>query len=154
MKTCRKKSFIERTFRFFLISLIMLITLFGNLKNVQAESLFRVNFPRESIVEHLKLDVPEKYKVAWLKAEQGSWEPWLLKQDGFLGRQLFSDSKAEEATLLIGWKSREVWKSITQSEINLVQQEFEKIAREETGASSGNPFPLIYEGELNPERNG
>ena len=151
MKTIREKNFIEKTFRFLFLSLIFLSTIFGNVKNIQAESLLKVNFPKESIVEHLKLDVPKKFKNAWLKAEEGSWEPWLSKQDGFLGRQLFWDPKLEEATLLIGWESKEVWKSISQTEINLVQRDFEKIARKETGESTGNPFPLIFEGELNPE---
>ena len=145
------KNFIEKTFKFFFIILILLSTIFGKVKHVQAESLFKVNFQKGSIVEHLKLEVPKKFKNAWLKAEEGSWEPWLLKQDGFLGRQLFWDPNGEEATLLIGWESRAVWKKISQSEINLVQQKFEKIARKETGKSIGNPFPLIYEGELNPE---
>jgi len=151
MKNSRKKNFIERIFSFLFVSLIFLSTIFGNVKNIQAESLLKVNFPKESVVEHLKLDVPKRFKNAWLNAEEGSWEPWLQKQDGFLGRQLFWDPKNEEATLLIGWESRAVWKNIPQSEINLVQQDFEQIAREETGQSSGNPFPLIYEGELNPE---
>ena len=151
MKTIREKNFIEKTFRFLFLSLIFLSTILGNVKNIQAESLLKVNFPKESIVEHLKLDVPKKYRNAWLKAEEGSWEPWLLKQDGFLGRQLFWDPKVEEATLLIGWGSRAVWKSISEKEINLVQQDFEKIARKETGETNGNPFPLIFEGELNPE---
>ena len=151
MKTSRKKRFIEKTFTLLFIGLIFLSTIFGNVRNTQAESLLKVNFPKEAIVEHLKLEVSKKFKNAWLKAEEGSWEPWLLKQDGFLGRQLFWDPKGEEATLLIGWESRAVWKNISQSEINLVQHDFEKIARKETGQSSGNPFPLIYEGELNPE---
>jgi hypothetical protein len=101
MKVCRKKNFIEKIVRLFFISVILLSTIFGNVINIQAESLLKLNFPKESIVEHLKLDVPKKYKNAWLKAEEGSWEPWLLKQDGFLGRQLFWDHKNEEATLLI-----------------------------------------------------
>ena len=151
MKISRKKNFIDKTFSLLFISLIFITTFFGQVKNIQAESLLKVNFPKESIVEHLKLEVPKKFKTAWLKAEEGTWEPWLLKQEGFLGRQLFWDPKVEEATLLIGWESRTVWKNIAQSEINLVQMNFEKIARKETGISSGNPFPLIYEGELNPE---
>jgi len=151
MKIYRKKNLIGKIFRLLFINVIFLSTIFGNVKNIQAESLLKVNFPKESIVEHLKLDVPKKFKNAWLKAEEGSWEPWLLKQDGFLGRQLFWDPKVEEATLLIGWESRAVWKSISQTEINLVQQDFEKIARKETGETSGNPFPLIFEGELNPQ---
>ena len=151
MTNIRRKNFLEKIVTFLLINVIFLTTIFENAKKIQAESLLKVNFPRESIVEHLKLDVPKKFKNAWLKAEEGSWEPWLLKQDGFLGRQLFWDPKVEQATLLIGWQSREVWKNISQNEINLVQQDFEKIARKETGENSGNPFPLIYEGELNPE---
>ena len=151
MKNSRKKDFTKNIVRVLLISLVFLSTIFGNVSNIKAESLLKVNFPKGSIVEHLKLDVPKQFKNAWLKAEEGSWEKWLLKQDGFLGRQLFWDPKGEEATLLIGWESRSVWKKISQSEINLVQQDFEKIARNEIGQSSGNPFPLIYEGELNPE---
>ena len=151
MKTSRKKIFIEKIFRFLFVSLIFLSTIFGNVKNIQAESLLKVNFPKESIVEHLKLEVPKKFKNAWLKAEEGSWETWLEKQDGFLGRQLFWDPKDEEATLLIGWESRFAWKSISESEINLVQQDFEKIAKMETGETDINPFPLVYEGELKPQ---
>ena len=151
MKTSRKNNVIPKIFRLLFISLIFLSTFFGKVTNTQAESLLKVGFPQESIVEHLKLEVPKKFKKAWIKAEEGSWEPWLLKQDGFLGRQLFWDPKDEEATLLIGWKSRAIWKNISQKEINIVQQDFERIARKETGEITGNPFPLIYEGELNPE---
>tara|TARA_B100000214_G_scaffold34583_1_gene21871 strand:- start:396 stop:851 length:456 start_codon:yes stop_codon:yes gene_type:complete len=151
MKTSKIKNYITGSFGFLLTILILVSTFLGNVKNIQAETLSTCNFPKDSIVEHLKIDVPKKYKNAWLKAEAGSWEPWLLKQDGFLGRQLFWDPKGEESTLLIGWESRKVWKNISQSEINRVQLDFERIAREETGVISGNPFPLIYEGELNPE---
>jgi len=151
MEICRKKKFFEKIFFFICIGLIFFSTIFGNVKSIQADTLLKVNFPKKSIVEHLKLDVPKKFKNAWLKAEEASWEPWLLKQDGFLGRQLFWDPKEEEATLLIGWESRALWKNISQAEINFVQQNFEKIARKETGKASGNPFPLIFEGELNPE---
>ena len=151
MKISRRKNLIEKILGFLFIGVIFLSTIFGNVRDIQADTLLKVNFPKGSIVEHLKLDVPKKYRKAWLKAEQGSWEPWLLKQDGFLGRQLFWDPKSEEATLQIGWESREVWKNISQSEVNLVQLDFEKIAKEELGQSTGNPFPLIYEGELIPE---
>ena len=151
MSTSKKKKFFEDLLSFILISFVLLTTFLGNVKNVQAESLLKMNFPKDSIVEHLKLEVPKKFKNAWLKAEEGSWEPWLLKQDGFLGRQLFWDPQVEEATLLIAWESKAVWKDISQSEINLVQQDFEKIARKQTGQTSGNPFPLIFEGELNPQ---
>ncbi len=102
MKTSRKKKIDEQIFRFLFVSLIFLSTIFGNVKNIQAESLLKVNFPKESIVEHLKLDVPKKFKYAWLKAEEGSWEPWLLKQDGFLGRLAIEEKWFFRAPTFLG----------------------------------------------------
>ena len=151
MKSKIKKFFSVKIFNFFLLNVIIFFSIFVNIKNVEADSLLKINFPKESIVEHLRLDVPKREKQAWLNSEKKSWEPWLLKQDGFLGRQLLWDPKTEEGTLLIGWKSRSDWKSIPQSEIELVQQKFERIARLETGEETGNPFPLVFEGELNPQ---
>ena len=148
----RRKNFLNKKISPLFLSIVILFSgFFANVKNVQAETLSIVNLPKGAIVEHLKLSIPTKFKKAWLKAEKRSWEPWLSKQNGFLGRQLFWDPKLEEATLLISWETRSVWKSISQSEINLVQQDFEEIARKETGITNGNPFPLIYEGELTPQ---
>ena len=151
MKISSKKNLREKIFNLLLLNVIFLASFLGNVKNVHADTFLNVNFPKDSIVELLKLEVPQNMKEAWLKAEKKTWEPWLLKQNGFLGRQLFWNPKDEEATLLIGWESRSLWKSISQSEINLVQKNFEKVARLETGLTTENPFPLIYEGELNPE---
>jgi len=102
------------------------------------------------VVEHLRIKVPADGRQAWLEAEQGSWEPWLQKQDGFLGRELLWDSAREEGTLLIRWASREQWKAIPEAEVEAVQTRFEELAREATGQRQGNPFPLVFEGELIP----
>ena len=102
------------------------------------------------VVEHLRIKVPADGRQAWLEAEQGSWEPWLQKQDGFLGRELLWDSAREEGTLLICWASRERWKTIPKAEVEAVQTRFEELAREATGQRQGNPFPLVFEGELIP----
>ena len=102
------------------------------------------------VVEHLRIKVPADGRAAWLQAEQGSWEPWLEKQDGYLGRDLFWDSEREEGTLLIRWASREQWKAIPETEVEAVQERFEQLAREATGQGQGNPFPLVFEGELIP----
>jgi len=102
------------------------------------------------VVEHLRIKVPANGRQAWLEAEQGSWEPWLQKQDGFLGRELLWDSAREEGTLLIRWASREQWKAIPEAEVEAVQTRFEELAREATGQRQGNPFPLVFEGELIP----
>ena len=102
------------------------------------------------VVEHLRIKVPANGRQAWLEAEQGSWEPWLQKQDGFLGRELLWDSAREEGTLLIRWASREQWKAIPEADVEAVQTRFEELAREATGQRQGNPFPLVFEGELIP----
>ena len=102
------------------------------------------------VVEHLRIKVPADGRAAWLQAEQGSWEPWLEQQDGYLGRDLLWDSEREEGTLLIRWASREQWKAIPETEVEAVQERFEQLARESTGQGQGNPFPLVFEGELIP----
>ena len=102
------------------------------------------------VVEHLRVKVPADGKQAWLQAERGSWEPWLQQQDGFLGRDLLWDPEREEGTLLIRWASREQWKAIPEADVEAVQERFEQLARQATGERQGNPFPLVFEGELLP----
>ena len=102
------------------------------------------------VVEHLRVKVPAEALDAWLEAEQGSWEPWLAQQPGFLDRQLLWDPEREEGTLLIHWRSRDQWKAIPDTEVEQVQDRFEQLAREATGTRQGNPFPLVFEGELLP----
>ena len=104
-----------------------------------------------AVIEHLKLKVPEAARQAWLEAERGSWEPWLARQQGFLGRDLLWNPETEEGTLLIRWRSREAWKAIPEQEVTAVQQRFEQLAREATGQRLGNPFPLLDAGELLPQ---
>ena len=103
-----------------------------------------------AVVEHLRIQVPSQGRQAWLEAERGSWEPWLAGQDGFIGRDLLWDPETEEGTLLIRWSSREAWKAIPEREVEAVQERFEQLARQATGQKEGNPFPLVFEGELLP----
>ena len=102
------------------------------------------------VVELLRLGVGAADYPAWLRAEQASWEPWLAQQPGFLGRQLFWDRARQEGTLLIRWASRAQWKAISDQEVARVQERFEALARQFTGQTSGNPFPLLAEAELEP----
>jgi uncharacterized protein (TIGR03792 family) len=113
-----------------------------------------------AVVEHLRVRVPAAARAAWLEAEQGSWEPWLQRQGGFLGRDLHWDSEKEEGQLLIHWASREQWLAISRQELEVVQERFERLAQaalvrlgaislpEDQKSPGGNPFPLVYEGEL------
>jgi len=102
------------------------------------------------VVELLRLGVSADDYPAWLKAEQASWEPWLAQQPGFLGRKLYWDRQRQEGTLLIRWASRAQWKSIPEQDVARVQERFESLARQFTGQTSGNPFPLVAEAELEP----
>ena len=77
------------------------------------------------VVEHLRLKVPHALREHWIEVERESWEPWLEKQSGFLGRDLFWDPSTEEGTLLIRWSSRKEWKSISTSQVAAVQNRFE-----------------------------
>ena len=101
----------------------------------------------ENVVEELRLNVPSKYKEIWLKAEQEIWEPWLSKQDGFLGRKIFYNQKSEEALLLVKWQNRILWKNISAEEVNKIQKIYEENVQNSLDIET-NPFEFIYEGEL------
>lgn len=80
------------------------------------------------VIEHLRVKVPAAARQAWLEAEQASWEPWLQRQQGFLGRELHWDAERQEGQLLIRWASRELWHAIPRAEIEQVQERFEALA--------------------------
>ena len=103
-------------------------------------------YQSEMVIEELRLKVPADVKSAWLNAEKEIWEPWLSSQEGFLGRELFWDKEKEEALILVSWKSKKLWKSITMSEVFEVQEKFEDNVKTALNVSK-NPFELIYEGE-------
>ena len=151
MKTIIIKEIYKR-FVIFLVPLLgTLIFLLSNAKIAYSALNNTFTFNNNTVIEHLRIQVPETNKEAWLNAEKDSWEKWLITKKGFLGRQLFWDPKREEAVLLIGWSSRADWKDIPQKEINAVQEQFEELARIGTGKESGNPFPILFEGELLPQ---
>ena len=99
------------------------------------------------ITEELRLKIPSKFKKIWLQAEKEVWEPWLSIQDGFLGRQIFWDKEKEEALILVNWKNKKLWKSISMNEVNKIQEKFEENVKTSLNTNV-NPFELIYEGEL------
>ncbi len=127
---------------FVLVTLIIIVE--SNLTNAFA---LPMNNPNENIVEELRLTVPLKYKETWLKAEKEVWDPWLSKQDGFLGRQIFYNNKKGEALLLVKWENRNVWKNISDEEVNRMQKIYEETVISSLGVET-NPFEFIYEGEL------
>ena len=105
------------------------------------------NYQTVLVTEELRLKVPSQFKEVWLKAEKKVWEPWLSIQDGFLGRQLFWNKEKEEALVLVNWKNKKLWKSISMQEVNEIQEKFEENVKTSLNVNV-NPFELIYEGEL------
>ena len=136
--------------RFCLVLICLVVLIFqSNIPNLNAFTMD--NYQGEMVIEELRLKVPADLKAAWLDAENEIWDPWLSSQDGFLGRQLFWDKEKEEALILVNWKSKELWKSIPMSEVNVIQQKFEDSVKAALNVSE-NPFELIYEGELDKQR--
>ena len=115
--------------------------------NVSNAFTLQMNKLNENVVEELRLSVPLKYKETWLKAEEEVWDPWLSKQNGFLGRQIFYNEKTGEALLLVKWENRNLWKSISDEEVNKMQRIYEETVISSLGVEK-NPFEFIYEGEL------
>ncbi len=110
-----------------------------------------------AVIEHLRVRVQADARAAWLHAEAHSWDPWLRRQPGYLGRDLHWDAEREEGVLLIRWASREQWKSIPESEVQAVQVHFEALAHRclrpdaaPEAHPATNPFPLVHAGELDP----
>ena len=132
-----------------LIKKLVVLILISNIVQSNLTDAFALpmNKSNENIVEELRLSVPLKYKVSWLKAEEEVWEPWLSKQDGFLGRQIFYNQKRGEALLLVKWKNRNLWKNISDEEVNKMQKIYEETVTSSLEVET-NPFKFIYEGEL------
>ena len=138
---------LKETFKRFCILLFFIFILFiqTDLQNLKAFTM--ENSQSGSVIEELRLKVPSDFKDAWLKAEKKIWDPWLSNQEGFLGRQLFWDKERQEALILVNWKSKKLWKSISIKEVNEVQAKFEENVKSSLNVDK-NPFILIYEGEL------
>jgi len=137
-------SFLKNLIKKVFVLLFVFIIFQLNVSNSLALQMNKLN---ENIVEELRLSVPLKYKETWLKAEEEVWEPWLSKQDGFLGRQIFYNQKTGEALLLVKWKNRNLWKNISDEEVNKMQKIYEETVTSSLGVET-NPFKFIYEGEL------
>ena len=143
MKNLKIKKKIQ-SFSFLLICLLVLLFQ-SNSHSLNAVPMDK--YQGELITEELRLEIPSQFKEVWLKAEKEVWEPWLSIQEGYLGRQIFWDKEKEEALILVNWKNKKLWKSITIEEVNEIQEKFEENVKTSLNMNV-NPFKLIYEGEL------
>ena len=137
-------SLLKNLIKMFFVLLLSLLIFSSNPVNAFDVTMKKIN---ENIVEELRLNVPLKYKETWLRAEKDVWEPWLAKQNGFLGRKIFYNQKTGEALLLVKWKNRNLWKNISDEEVNKMQKIYEETVTSSLGVET-NPFQFIYEGEL------
>ena len=104
-------------------------------------------YQNEFVIEELRLKIPLDFKETWLEAEGNIWEPWLSKQEGYLGRQIFWNKEKEEALILVNWRNKKLWKSISIKEVNEIQERFEENVKKSLKVNV-SPFQIIYEGEL------
>ncbi len=135
-------------FSLFVAAVILFLSHSQSINSLSTNQLFD---EKAQIIEYLKIRVPASFRDAWINTEKETWEPWLKQKEGFVGRQMYLNEQTEEAILLIGWESRQKWKSISQNEIDDLQRLYENVARTRVGIEEGNPFPLIEEGELIPQ---
>ena len=135
--------------RFFFVFICLVILIFQT-NFSYTKALTMDNYQGEMVIEELRLKVPADVKASWLNAEKEIWEPWLSILDGFLGREIFWNKESEEALILVNWESKKLWKSISMSEVNVVQQKFEDNVKAVLNVGE-NPFELIYEGELDKQ---
>tara|TARA_Y100000589_G_scaffold328434_2_gene372545 strand:+ start:5207 stop:5647 length:441 start_codon:yes stop_codon:yes gene_type:complete len=129
------------------LRIIFILFLIIQISLQSSDAITMITSQEGNIVEELRLNVPKKYKEAWLKAEREVWEPWLMEQKGFLGRQIFYNDEREEALLLVSWENRELWKNIKANEVNYIQNLFEENVKDTLNISF-NPFKFVFEGEL------
>ena len=130
--------------------LIFLVSLFFQTDSQKLRAINMENYQNRIVVEELRLKVPAQFKEVWLETEKKIWDPWLSSKDGFLGRQLFWNKEKEEALILVNWKNKKIWKSISMSEVDEIQEKFEDNVKTYLNLNE-NPFKLIYEGELGKE---
>jgi len=146
-----KKPFLKNNIKRCLFLCFFLILLLFQSNDQIAKALSMDNSKVEIVYEQLRLKIPNDYKSVWLEAEKNIWEPWLLKKDGFLGRQIFWDREKEEALILVKWKNKKLWKNIPMEEVNKIQKEFEDNVISSLNIDK-NPFELIFEGELEKQK--
>lgn len=131
----------------FVVKSLLIFVLFSNIPFQSSTVIAMTTMEKETVFEELRLNVPLRYKSIWYQAERSIWEPWLAKQKGFLGRQIFYNEANEEALILVKWENKKLWKDISLDEVDQIQRKFEEVVKT-TLKVENNPLKFIYEGEL------
>lgn len=104
-------------------------------------------------IELLRLRVTADQRSCWLQAEAVGWGPWLERQKGFAGRELYWNAREAEGVLLIRWRRASDWHGLAEASLVEPQQRFEAEARRclALPATADNPFVLLGSAELLPQ---
>ena len=138
---------IKKKIQSFSVLLICLCVLLFQSNSHIMNALPMDKYQGELVTEELRLKIPSEFKDVWLKAEKAVWEPWLSIQVGYLGRKIFWNKENDVGLILVDWKNKRLWKSISIKEVNEIQEKFEENVKSSLNLNM-NPFKLIYEGEL------
>ena len=76
------------------------------------------------VIEKLTFKVDRIDHEAWLRIEEQTWSRFLETRPGFVKKEMWVDPEnPDEIIAMIWWESRELWFSISQSDIDRVDAE-------------------------------
>jgi uncharacterized protein (TIGR03792 family) len=90
------------------------------------------------LVEFLTFRVPRHQRAQWLAVEQVTWSRFLVRQHGFVDKQLWVEQgNDDEIHAVIRWTDEQSWKQIPQDDLDRVD--------EAMGAYRRTPRARVYE---------
>lgn len=77
------------------------------------------------VIEWLKIRVPPEQREEYIRRDDEIWTAALSRYPGFLGKEVWINPvDSTEVVLVIHWASKEAWKSITEEELQQIEQQF------------------------------
>lgn len=102
------------------------------------------------IIEWLKFRVSPEAREKFIQQDALIWTTNIAKYSGFLGKEVWINPNIpEEVVIVIRWESLEKWKSIPQTELAKIEQQFDQVMGEdehkilESGEYQVRKFPQV-----------
>lgn len=77
------------------------------------------------IIELLKFKVSQKVQKKFIELDKKIWTSMLKNCDGFIDKEVWiSAEKPEEIICVVRWKSRQQWKAISDSQLQVTEKNF------------------------------
>ncbi len=77
------------------------------------------------VIEWLKVQVIPELREKYIQKDEEIWTSTLAKYPGYLGKQVWIDSQAnDKVVLVIHWADREAWKSVPAAELEATERRF------------------------------